>query len=139
MQRRNPAQRRYVARFFTSMFLYVAFFLSSTWAIRELHPEGAGLFLLALLPAVPLLVVIGVMGLYLVEERDEFIRTRLVTAMMGGIGVLLAVLTVWGFLEDREVVAHFPTFLAFPLWCGAFGLVQCGLNLRERLSPAQAD
>ncbi|NIJ22261.1 hypothetical protein FHS95_003976 [Sphingomonas naasensis] len=130
----NPAQRRYVRRFVPGMLGYVGLLLVSTWAIRAYHPEGALLFLLALLPALPLVAVIGVMGLYLVEERDEFIRNRLIVAMIGGLGILLALTTIWGFLEDREVVPHFPTFLSFPIWCGCFGLFQCFLSLRDRLA-----
>ncbi|WP_213981481.1 hypothetical protein [Sphingomonas sp. dw_22] len=129
----NPAQRRYVWRFSIAMTAYVVVLFACTWAGRAYDPHGPALFLLSLLPALPLLVVIGVMGRYLIEEGDEFIRARLVTAMIGGIGVTLAVTTVWGFLEEGGVVAHFPTFLAFPLWCASFGLVQCFLNLRDRL------
>jgi hypothetical protein len=90
------------------------------------------------LPAVPLLGVILVMGLYLTEERDEFVRNRLVTSMIGGLGVVLAITTVWGFLEQGGVAWHFPTFLTFPLWCAGMGIVQCLLNLRDRMTGAGA-
>lgn len=130
----NPAQRRYLLRFFPAMAAYMLVLFACIRAMRVYQPQGAALFLLSLLPALPLLVTIVVMGLYLVEEKDEFIRARLVTSMIGGIGVTLAVTTVWGFLENGGVVPHFPTFLAFPLWCGSFGLVQCGLNLRDWLA-----
>jgi hypothetical protein len=131
MTRHNPAQRRYLWRFFPCMIAYALLLIACTWAIKHTHPSGALLVLYSLLPALPLVGAIGVMGLYLVEEQDEFLRARLVTAMIGGIGVTLAVTTVWGFLENGGVVAHFPTFLAFPLWCAAFGLMQCAINLRD--------
>lgn len=134
MNTRNPAQRRYLARFFPAMMAYVIVLFACTWANRVYAPEGAALYALAVLPALPLLVVLVVMGMYLNEEQDEFVRNRLVTAMIGGIGITLAITTVWGFLEEGANVGHFPTFLAFPLWCGAFGLVQCALNLRDRLA-----
>lgn len=133
MNRRNPAQRRYLMRFFPAMLGYVVTLFACTLAIRLYQPHGAALVALAVLPALPILAVIAVMGLYLVEERDEYLRSRLVTAMIGGVGILLAATTVWGFLEDRGVIVHFPTYLAFPLWCGAFGLVQCGMTLRDRM------
>lgn len=134
MNTRNPAQRRYVARFLPAMLAYVAVLMACTWATKAYHAKGGLLFLLSLLPALPLLAVIAVMGLYLAEEQDEFIRTRLVTAMIGGIGILLAITTVWGFLEQGGVIAHFPTFLAFPIWCASFGLAQCAISLRDRLA-----
>lgn len=129
----NPAQRRYLRRFFVGMTAYAVVLFACTWADKRYDPQGAVLFLLSLLPALPLLAVLAVMGIYLAEERDEFIRARLVTSMLGGIGITLAITTVWGFLENGGVVPHFATFLAFPLWCGSFGLAQCFLNLRDRI------
>lgn len=134
MNTRNPAQRRYVARFVPAMLAYVIVLFACTWANRAYQPEGAALYVLSVLPSLPLLAVLVVMGLYLREERDEFIRNRLVTAMIGGIGITLAITSVWGFLEEGAHVAHFPTFLAFPIWCGAFGFVQCLTSLRDRMA-----
>ena len=132
MNKRNPAQRRYVARFIPAMLAYVIVLFACTWAMKAYQPTGAMLYLLSVLPSLPILAVLAVMGLYLHEEQDEFIRSRLVTAMIGGIGILLAITSVWGFLEEGAEIAHFPTFLAFPIWCGAFGLVQCFMSLRDR-------
>ncbi|HEX8301459.1 hypothetical protein [Sphingomonas sp.] len=134
MNTKNPAQRRYIVRFVPAMLAYVIVLFACSWAIRVYQPEGAALYALAALPSLPILAVLAVMGLYLAEERDEFIRNRLVTAMMGGIGITLAITSVWGFLEEGADVTHFPTFLAFPIWCGAFGLVQCAMSLRDRMA-----
>ncbi len=133
-QRHNPAQKRYIRRFMPVMALYVVTLFACVWWMRHAEPQGALLVLLSVLPSVPILAVIVVMGMYLAEERDEFIRSRLVTAMIGGIGILLAVTSVWGFLENGGVVPHFETMLAFPLWCGSFGLVQCAMGLRDRMT-----
>lgn len=130
----NPAQRRYVRRFMPTMAMYVVTLFACVWGINRAEPQGVLLVLLSVLPSLPILGVIVVMGLYLSEERDEFIRARLVTAMVGGIGITLAVTSVWGFLENSGVVPHFMTMLAFPLWCGSFGLVQCAMSLRDRLT-----
>jgi hypothetical protein len=134
MQTKNPAQRRYLWRFFPAMTAYVIVLFGCTWAIREWEPQGALLLTLAVAPALPIVAVIAIMGLYLAEERDEFIRARLLISMIGGIGVTLTVMTVWGFLENGADVGHFPTFLAFPLWCGSFGVVQCIMSLRDRVT-----
>ena len=133
MQRKNPAQRRYLLRFFPLMTSYVVLLFGAQHVIAAQHPTGAALTALAVLPALPLVGVIGVMGLYLAEERDEFLRNRLIVAMLGGLGVLLAVTTVWGFLGEEKVVGPFPLILTFPLWCGAFGLIQGLLSLRDRV------
>jgi len=138
MERRNPAQRRYLLRFMPLMVGYALILIGVSAAQRHGHIAGATLGLMSVLPAIPLVGVIVVMGLYLREERDEFIRNRLVMAMLGGTGLLLTATTVWGFLENNGVVGHPPTFLAFPFWCGAMGITQCVMALRDRLtSPAE--
>ncbi|KQM63445.1 hypothetical protein ASE75_13480 [Sphingomonas sp. Leaf17] len=138
MQRTSAAGRRYIRRFLPAMAGYVVILFATTWAIKAWHPTGAALFALSALPALPLIAVIAVMGLYLLEERDEFIRYRLVTAMLVGLGGLLVITTTWGFLEFSGAVVHFPTFLAFPLWCMMFGLAQCGMALRDRMQDTQS-
>jgi len=130
----NPAQTRYLRRFFPAMGAYVVVLFACTWLIRDWKPAGALLALLSVLPALPIVAAIVVMGAYLLEERDEFIRSRLVAAMVGGLGVMLAITSVWGFLENGGAVPHFPTYLTFPMWCGCFGLWQCVMSLRDRLA-----
>ncbi|WGM39152.1 hypothetical protein [Caulobacter sp. NIBR1757] len=120
----SPAVRRYMKRFIPSMLLYVAVLVGSLFAIKRLHPEGPLLWALAVAPALPILVVIWVMGRYLIEETDEFLQAMAVQAMLWGIGITLAVATVWGFLENADLVPHLSSFLMFPLFCGAMGLSQ---------------
>lgn len=134
----NPAQRRYLRRFFPAMIMYVLVLFVCTAIIRAQQPHGALLALLSVLPALPIVAVILVMGAYVVEERDEYVRTRLVAAMVGGLGLMLAITSVWGFLENGGAVAHFPTFLTFPLWCLCFGAWQCVVGLRDRRSGDDA-
>lgn len=122
--RMSPAVRRYMKRFLPSMLLYVVVLMASIIAIKRLHPEGPLLWVLAVAPALPILLVIAVMGRYLVEETDEFLRSMAVQAMLWGIGITLALATIWGFLENADLVPHVSSFLAFPIFCAAMGLSQ---------------
>ncbi len=138
MRTTNPAQRRYLLRFMPLMVSYAMILIGVGMAQRAGHIGGATIGLVSVLPAIPLIGVLIVMGLYLREERDEFLRDRMVTAMLGGTGLLLVATTVWGFLENNGVVGHPPTFLAFPFWCGAMGLSECAIALHHRLTgPAE--
>jgi hypothetical protein len=103
---------------------YVAVLFGSLWVIKTYHPNGALLWLLGVAPAIPVIGVIAAMGLYIMEETDEFLRLVLVQSMLWGIGVTLALCTAWGFLENVGVVPHFPLYLVFAVFCGAFGLAQ---------------
>lgn len=120
----SPAARRYMKRFIPSMLLYVVVLAGSLWGIGALKPQGPLLWALAVAPALPILMVIAVMGLFLIEETDELPRLVTAQSMLWGIGITLAVATVWGFLENADLVPHLSSFLMFPLFCAAMGLAQ---------------
>ncbi|RDE05783.1 hypothetical protein [Sphingomonas aracearum] len=128
----TPAGRAYLRRFWPTMISYVVALFGATWALRHFHPTGAALVVLSVLPAVPVIAIIGVMGLYIVEERDEYLRQRVVSGMLVGIAVSLSVMTAWGFMEEAGVLPHLPGYFAFVLWCAGWGIGQCLLGLRER-------
>lgn len=112
-----PAIRRYILRFFTAMTLYVIFLVGAVWAFPRYHPTGLLAYLLAILPALPIMAVIGVVALYVTEEQDEFQRALLVRALLWGIGLTLAATTAWGFLEVFSLAPHLDLYLVFPLFC----------------------
>jgi hypothetical protein len=128
----SPAAKRYLIRFFPAMAAYVGVLFASIWLIRHENPQGLLLWALAIAPALPIIAVIAIMGLYLVEETDEFVRAMLVQAMLWGIGVTLAGCTAWGFLENVNLVPHLPLYLVFPIFCAAMGLAQPIVRWRYR-------
>jgi xanthosine utilization system XapX-like protein len=123
-QKASPAMRRYLLRFAPAMLAYVAVLPCSILLYEHFRPTGLALWAVAAAPALPIVAVIGIMGLYLAEETDEFQRNMSVQALLWAMGVTLAGATVWGFLENFGAVGHAPTYLAFPVFCGAFGLAQ---------------
>jgi hypothetical protein len=131
-QAKSAAARRYLARFFPAILAYVVVLFGSLWIIRSLHPEGPLLWLVAVAPAVPIIAAIAAMGLYMVEETDEFLRAILAQSMLWGIGVTMALCTIWGFLENAGLLPHPPLYLIFPLFCGSFGLAQPFVSRRYR-------
>lgn len=120
----SPATRRYLRRFIPTMIVYVVAVMGVSWAFDSFQLTGPVAWALAALPALPILAVIVIMGLYLKEEGDEFVRNVLIEAILWGIGVTLAVMTVWGFLEIYAGAPKLPSFMAFPIWCGAMGVAQ---------------
>ncbi|MET3710739.1 hypothetical protein ABIC65_001419 [Sphingomonas trueperi] len=128
----NAAQRRYMWRFLPAMGVYSVVLVACKVAAQAWHPDGTLLFVLALAPALPLLAAIAAIGLYLIEEKDEYLRSRNAIAAIGGLGILLAFTTVWGFLEEGGVVGRFPLWGAFPLWAAGLGLCQGLVYRRDR-------
>jgi len=128
----NPAQKRYIIRFMPTMAVYVASIFAVTWVFNRYEPTGPAAWALALLPALPLLAVIAIIGVYLHEEADEFIRNVLVEAMLWGMGLTLAIMTVWGFLEIYAETPRLPAFWAFPIFCFGMGVAQPFVKRRYR-------
>jgi hypothetical protein len=135
---KSPAVRRYLRRFFPLMSAYVVGLFAANHLADAAERSAGTLALLSLLPTLPLLGVILVMGLYVAEERDEYVRHRIVVAMLGATALLLAMATAWGFLEGFDVVPHAPVFLAFPIWCAGLGVSQGAMALRDRFAGESA-
>jgi len=112
----SAAAARYRRRFMITMGLYVVALTAAIEAYKLLHAQGALAYALAILPALPLVASIVTMGLYLREETDEFERSVQAEGALWATGGLLAVATVWGFLEMFGLVPHVETWAAFPAW-----------------------
>jgi hypothetical protein len=138
MMATTVAARRYIRRFVPTMIAYVVALFGAKYLIAALQPEGALLVALAVLPALPIIGVITVIGLYVVEESDEYLRQRAVSGMLVGLALMLGLATAWGFLEEAGVVAHLPAYWAFVIWCAGWGAAQCLMALRERLPGGTA-
>ena len=109
----TKASFRYQARLLPTMLVYVLFVFITQWAFHHSHPTGAMVYLLAILPAVPLVGSIAIVGLYIAEESDEFQRSILIKSMLWGFGVALAIGSTWGCLEDFANAPHRSAFYAY--------------------------
>lgn len=131
-QAMRPAITRYRRRMGLPMMAYCLVLMGSIALLHRGGLSGPLLWLVAAGPAGPILWALTVMGLYLKEEEDELERSIQVEAMLWGLGILLAVSTVWGFLSNAEVAPAPPVFLAFPLFCAAWGFSQIFIRRRYR-------
>lgn len=120
----GPVMKRYRSRLAVAMMAYFLFLIGSLSLLRGGEITGPLLWIVAAAPAIPILGVLVAMGLYLKEEPDEFERMIHVEAMLWGLGAVLGVSTVWGFLANADVVPKPPLFLVFPLFCLAWGFSQ---------------
>lgn len=132
------AAKNYRRRFMRVKLVYVALIVLNVAISRAFAPPQLVLGGMAVLTSLPIIGMIAVMGLYIREETDEFVRYRLVTAMLAAIGILLSVTSVLGFLQFEHIVGAVPVFFAFPAWCMFFGIVQAVLCARDRDAGADA-
>jgi hypothetical protein len=125
---KNPAQRRFVIRMWVAAGLCVLFALVTASVFISGHLRGIPAYLVAILPALPIVGALAGTGAYLGEEKDEFQRNLFVQSLLGGIGGTLAATTVWGYLEDFAHVPHLRLILVYPLFwlfvCVSYGVVR---------------
>lgn len=131
MQSKSPALRRLMSRFWPLMAAYVVL-LVTVGSVIEAPTASLGAYLLAGLPALPLVGIIIFLALYLFEETDEFLKVRMVEALLWGLGAILVVSTVWGFLEFLAGAPRLPLHWLFPIFCVAMGLADLLARWRYR-------
>jgi hypothetical protein len=120
----SAAAKRYQRRVLIAM----TFYMVTLWRCVELskhtHLTGWPLYGLAILPAIPILVVLGAMGRYLQEETDEYLRWQMVRSLLVGTAALMTVIVVSDFLRTLAHVAALPPLSCFMVFCASFGLAQ---------------
>jgi hypothetical protein len=121
-------ERRYVIRMWIMAALCVLFSFVAALVFRLSHPHGVVSYLVAVLPALPIIGALVYTGVYLSEEKDEFQRNLLVQSLLGGTGGILAVTTAWGYMEDFAHAPHLDLVYVYALfWVFAgisYGLVR---------------
>ncbi len=125
---RSAAERVYLTRMLISMSIYVLVTAIVSWIFAHRHPQGALVYLLAVLPALPIFAVIASLGKYLVEEKDEFVRTVLVQCSLWATAVVLAFTTCLGSLQKYVPSLNKSpgpqNYWVFVVWCLAFAAAQ---------------
>lgn len=118
----NPAQKRYIRRILGVLVAYALCLGLAIWVFVHNHPTGVLAYLLAVLPAIPIVGMLAVFGIYLAEETDEFYRSVFIQSMLWSLGATLASTTVWGFLEGFVRVPHVQLVMVFPIFCFFFAV-----------------
>lgn len=126
----SPALHAYNRRTLIWSFGYMAALFFSLWVYNSFKPAGLLLWVIAILPSIPIFYFIWTMGQYFREEADEYIRMKNISAAMFATGLLLAAATLWGFLETFEIVPHVPGWMAVPVWAIGLALGQFSGKLR---------
>lgn len=127
----GPALRVYNRRILVAGAVYMACFFASVWLYERLPHDSPVLWPMALVPVVPLLAMIWAMVRYLADETDEYLRHRAIVAALFGLAVMLALATVWGFLETFGLAPHLWNWWVFPVWAVVTGLAQSWLQAHD--------
>ena len=118
----SPAAKRYNRRMITLWLVYVAALFLALYTFKHQLIDGAVAYLIAILPALPIIGVFATVGRYLVEEQDEYLRMLMVRQTLWATGFALSVATIWGFLENFGLVQHIGAFYIAVIWFLGLGL-----------------
>jgi len=118
----SPAMIRYSRRFMVASLAYVALFFAAMWVARTYEPAIAVRVLLAFAAALPVIFMIRAMALLLREEKDEYLRSRMIDQSLIATGILLTVATLYGFLNAFDVAPRIDAWAAFPVWAVGLGI-----------------
>jgi hypothetical protein len=119
---KNPAIRRYNRRVLWLSLGYALLLGGAVYAFNRHLLAGPAAYAAAILPALPIIGIFAAIGLYLVEEEDEYVRMLMVRQSLWASGFALSLATIWGFLESFELVSHVEPYYVAVLWFGGLGV-----------------
>lgn len=101
----STLQRQTLNRIFASLMAMGLISIASRFTLEEGYRTRGLVFLFAILPAVPMLLILLFLGRYLARESDEFVRMMVVKALLWG-----AAVTVAGDMMQSALVALSAAF-----------------------------
>jgi hypothetical protein len=113
---RTTAWKRYNMRIIWLSLLYAAFLIPAVYGFKHHLIAGPVAWIVAVLPAIPIIGIFGAMGRYLAEEQDEYVRMLMVRQMLWAMGFTLSVATIWGFLDNFGLVGHVDGYWIVVVW-----------------------
>ena len=112
----NAAQRRYNGRVIVAALAYAVLLIGEQYTLRHGHVSAAGGYALAVLPSLPIIAIFVLVGRYLIEEQDEYVRMLRVREMLWAMGFTMSCATIWGFLDNFGLVGHVDGYWIVVLW-----------------------
>ena len=131
---RSTAWKRYNWRVVWLSLIYAAFLIAAVYGFKHAMIPAAFKYLVAVLPALPIIGIFGAMGRYLVEEQDEYVRMLMVRQTLWASGFTLSLATIWGFLDNFQLVGHIDGYWIVVVWY--FGLAIGGFANRFSLGES---
>jgi len=130
----SPATRRYNRRVIILSVTYAVVLVSAVYAFKNQLISGPATWVVAVLPALPIIGIFVAIGRWLVEETDEYLRMLMIRQTLWASGFSLSLATLWGFLENFDLVGHIESYYVAVLWFAGLGLgsLMNRLTMRDR-------
>jgi hypothetical protein len=119
---RSPAMKAYNQRMIWLSLGYAVFLIAAVYGFKHDLLQGKIAYVVAILPALPIIGIFAAMGRYLVEETDEFVRMLMVRQTLWASGFTLSLATIWGFLESFDLAGHVDGYWVAITWFFGLGI-----------------
>lgn len=118
-------QQRYNRRIMWLALAYAALLFLAVYLLSRHLVGGAAAYAIGILPALPVSAAFWMMGRYLVEETDEYLRMLQVRQLLVATALALTASTVWGFLEGFGLAPALPGFAWPVIWLASLAVGAC--------------
>ena len=119
---RSSAWKRYNWRVIWLSLVYSAFLIAAVYGFKHKLVGGPVQYIVAILPALPIIGIFFAIGRYLVEEQDEYVRMLMVRQTLWASSIALSAATIWGFLENFDLVGHADGYWVSICWFFGLGV-----------------
>src|SRR5258705_1112789 len=113
---------RYNFRIVCLSLIYSVFLILAVYGFKHGMVGGAASYVVAVLPALPIIGIFVAIGRYLVEEQDEYIRMLMVRQTPWASSFTLSLATIWSFLDSFRLVGHIDGYWIVVLWFVGLGI-----------------
>jgi nitric oxide reductase large subunit len=119
---KTEAWKRYNARTIWVSLAYAVFLIGAVFGFKHHLFEGPVRYVVAVLPALPIIGLFVAMGRYLVEEQDEYVRMLMVRQTLWASGFALSAATIWGFLQNFDLIGPVDGYWIVVVWYFGLGI-----------------
>lgn len=101
---KSPASKRYLVRLVVLVTIYLVTLFAAVSLFKAHSVSGPLAWVLAVIPALPVIGVFWAVMRFIIEESDEFIKMLMVRQALVATGFCLTVETIWEFLQNFDLV-----------------------------------
>jgi hypothetical protein len=134
----NAAKKRLVRRVAVALVTYELVWCGAYFWVDRAKPAGTMLFVMALLPTLPVVGMIVALGRYLGEEADEFHRQLVVRCLLWGTAAVMTSVCFHLFLQLFGWKGNWPAVVELGVFAVAMLVAKLTYRVANRV-PADAD
>lgn len=131
----SPAQRLYNRRVLWLSIAYTGLLFTAVYLLKNQLVSGPLAYAVGILPALAVSGFFWLLGRYLIDEQDEYLRMLMVRQLLIATGIALTATTIWGFLEGFKLLPHIVGYVWTIVWLAALAAGACINRRIERAKP----